>query len=38
VAAAPAAELRDDPRLRAAYLGATDPSGKPVATLPEETR
>jgi branched-chain amino acid transport system ATP-binding protein len=37
VAAAPAAELRDDPRLRAAYLGAADPSGAPVAALPEET-
>ncbi|MFT3855328.1 MAG: ABC transporter ATP-binding protein [Ilumatobacteraceae bacterium] len=27
---APAAELRDDPRLRAAYLGATDALGKDV--------
>jgi branched-chain amino acid transport system ATP-binding protein len=33
VAAAPAAELRADPRLRAAYLGTTGPTGDPIPAL-----
>lgn len=33
VAAGPSAELRDDPRLRRAYLGATDALGTPVSPV-----